>query len=111
MAGSLTPSPFSLSHPGQGPGSATFISQYYKFFSAMSYAHGLFPPLNDRPIKDTICMFDVDGTLTPARQVRISPHQHTSPVCLCIMFQIKSPNILRLIYELGCEPRDVGTSP
>ncbi|KAJ4421399.1 Phosphomannomutase 1 [Gnomoniopsis sp. IMI 355080] len=27
-----------------------------------------FPPLEDRPIKNTICLFDVDGTLTPARQ-------------------------------------------
>ncbi|KAJ4394539.1 Phosphomannomutase 1 [Gnomoniopsis smithogilvyi] len=27
-----------------------------------------FPPLEDRPIKSTICLFDVDGTLTPARQ-------------------------------------------
>ncbi|CAN8099622.1 unnamed protein product [Discula destructiva] len=26
-----------------------------------------FPPLADRPIKNTICLFDVDGTLTPAR--------------------------------------------
>lgn len=23
--------------------------------------------LKDRPVKDTICLFDVDGTLTPAR--------------------------------------------
>lgn len=29
-----------------------------------------FPPLEDRPIKNTICLFDVDGTLTPARLVR-----------------------------------------
>ncbi|KAL2415718.1 Phosphomannomutase [Exophiala dermatitidis] len=28
----------------------------------------LFPDLKDRPIKETICLFDVDGTLTPARQ-------------------------------------------
>ncbi|PFH59184.1 hypothetical protein XA68_12692 [Ophiocordyceps unilateralis] len=26
------------------------------------------PPLNSRPLPDTICLFDVDGTLTPARQ-------------------------------------------
>ncbi|KAL7628646.1 Phosphomannomutase 1 [Parahypoxylon ruwenzoriense] len=26
-----------------------------------------YPPLEDRPIKNTICLFDVDGTLTPAR--------------------------------------------
>ncbi|KAF4505191.1 hypothetical protein G6O67_007166 [Ophiocordyceps sinensis] len=26
-----------------------------------------FTPLEDRPLKDTICLFDVDGTLTPAR--------------------------------------------
>lgn len=28
----------------------------------------LYPDLKDRPIKETICLFDVDGTLTPARQ-------------------------------------------
>ena len=28
-----------------------------------------YPPLEDRPLKNTICLFDVDGTLTPARQV------------------------------------------
>jgi hypothetical protein len=27
-------------------------------------------PLGDRPVKGTICLFDVDGTLTPARLVR-----------------------------------------
>ncbi|KAL6908497.1 phosphomannomutase [Trichoderma evansii] len=26
-----------------------------------------YTPLEDRPLKDTICLFDVDGTLTPAR--------------------------------------------
>ncbi|KAI0021486.1 eukaryotic phosphomannomutase [Xylariomycetidae sp. FL0641] len=31
-----------------------------------------FPPLEDRPIKNTICLFDVDGTLTPAR-LTVSP--------------------------------------
>ena len=28
----------------------------------------IFPALKDRPIKDTICLFDVDETLTPARR-------------------------------------------
>lgn len=27
-----------------------------------------YPDLKDRPIKDTVCLFDVDGTLTPARR-------------------------------------------
>lgn len=31
-----------------------------------------YPDLKGRPIKETICLFDVDGTLTPARQ-RVSP--------------------------------------
>lgn len=35
----------------------------------MTSVHAQFPPLNARPIKDTVCLFDVDGTLTPARQV------------------------------------------
>jgi len=28
-----------------------------------------YPPLTERPIKNTICLFDVDGTLSPARRV------------------------------------------
>jgi hypothetical protein len=28
-----------------------------------------FVPLSDRPIKNTLVLFDVDGTLTPARRV------------------------------------------
>lgn len=35
-------------------------------------AAGVYPALEDRPVKDTICLFDVDGTLTPARRT-ISP--------------------------------------
>jgi hypothetical protein len=28
-----------------------------------------YPPLGDRPVRNTICLFDVDDTLTPARNV------------------------------------------
>ena len=31
----------------------------------------LYPDLKDRPVKNTVCLFDVDGTLTPAR-LRVS---------------------------------------
>lgn len=31
-----------------------------------------YPPLTERPLKNTICLFDVDGTLTPARLVSYS---------------------------------------
>jgi phosphomannomutase len=37
-----------------------------------------YPPLAEREIKNTICLFDVDGTLTPARLVRT--HTHTRPL-------------------------------
>lgn len=32
-------------------------------------AGSVYAPLEDRPLKGTICLFDVDGTLTPARLV------------------------------------------
>lgn len=32
-------------------------------------AGSVYPRLEDRPVKNTICLFDVDGTLTPARRV------------------------------------------
>lgn len=38
----------------------------------MSLAPPSYSPLQERPLKDTICLFDVDGTLTPARLVRQS---------------------------------------
>ncbi|RPB04277.1 eukaryotic phosphomannomutase [Choiromyces venosus 120613-1] len=38
----------------------------------MSAAASQFPPLTQRPIANTICLFDVDGTLTPARRT-VSP--------------------------------------
>ncbi|KAK3677774.1 Phosphomannomutase 1 [Recurvomyces mirabilis] len=34
----------------------------------MAAAASIIPPLAERPIKNTICLFDVDGTLTPARR-------------------------------------------
>ncbi|KAI4204602.1 MAG: hypothetical protein LQ348_001261 [Seirophora lacunosa] len=33
----------------------------------MAQAASVYPPLEERPTKETICLFDVDGTLTPAR--------------------------------------------
>lgn len=36
-------------------------------------AIAVIPTLDKRPIKNTICLFDVDGTLTPARQVCFFP--------------------------------------
>ncbi|KAF3481677.1 phosphomannomutase [Arthroderma uncinatum] len=38
----------------------------------MASGAGVYPPLESRPVKNTICLFDVDGTLTPARQA-VSP--------------------------------------
>lgn len=37
----------------------------------------VYPDLKDRPVKETVCLFDVDGTLTPAR-LRISPEMLTT---------------------------------
>jgi len=34
-------------------------------------AASVIPALDQRPVKNTICLFDVDGTLTPARRVSI----------------------------------------
>ena len=35
----------------------------------MATATSVFPPLESRPLKDTIVLFDVDETLTKARRV------------------------------------------
>ncbi|KAL8713505.1 MAG: hypothetical protein Q9220_002367 [cf. Caloplaca sp. 1 TL-2023] len=34
----------------------------------MAQAASVYPPLEERSVKETICLFDVDGTLTPARR-------------------------------------------
>lgn len=36
-----------------------------------------YPSLTERPLKNTICLFDVDGTLTPARR-GITPDMMTA---------------------------------
>ncbi|OAA61270.1 Eukaryotic phosphomannomutase [Niveomyces insectorum RCEF 264] len=41
-----------------------------------------YPPLTERPIKNTICLFDVDGTLTPARL-------HASPEMLDLLHRLR----------------------
>ncbi|KAI1906449.1 Phosphomannomutase 1 [Ophidiomyces ophidiicola] len=38
----------------------------------MAEAASVYPALEQRPLKNTICLFDVDGTLTPARRT-VSP--------------------------------------
>jgi hypothetical protein len=38
-----------------------------KSLTAADMSGIIYPDLKDRPVKETICLFDVDGTLTPAR--------------------------------------------
>ncbi|KAH0566120.1 Phosphomannomutase 1 [Trichoglossum hirsutum] len=42
----------------------------------MAEAVAVYPPLDKRPVANTICLFDVDGTLTPARRT-VSPEMLT----------------------------------
>lgn len=48
---------------------------------------GVYPALENRPLKDTICLFDVDNTLTPAR--RVSLH---NAICTLMLFGVLSAN-------------------
>ncbi|KAI9718798.1 MAG: Phosphomannomutase [Chrysothrix sp. TS-e1954] len=41
---------------------------------AATTAAAIMPPLKDRPVKNTICLFDVDGTLSPARRSITEAH-------------------------------------
>lgn len=45
----------------------------------MAEAASIYPTLGERPLKNTICLFDVDGTLTPARRVRFLSLSFTLP--------------------------------
>jgi len=50
---------------------------------------GVYPALENRPLKDTICLFDVDNTLTPARRVSLRNAR-----CILILFGVLSANTL-----------------
>lgn len=69
-------------------------------------AGAVYPPLQDRPIKETICLFDVDGTLTPARRVCSSLRPTPLPwkyAAVCDIFTV----IWVLIHGgllVGCVP-------
>jgi phosphomannomutase len=39
----------------------------------MAAAISVYPTLDQRPVKNTVVLFDVDDTLTKPRQVRLSP--------------------------------------
>ncbi|KAH0165256.1 hypothetical protein KCU82_g6744, partial [Aureobasidium melanogenum] len=45
-------------------------------------AASVIPALDQRPVKNTICLFDVDGTLTPARRT-------VSPEMLALLSQLR----------------------
>jgi len=49
------------------------IRRFSRKAPTMAAAAARFPPLLSRPVANTICLFDVDGTLTPARQVAFPP--------------------------------------
>jgi phosphomannomutase len=55
-----------------------------------------FPPLDKRPIANTICLFDVDGTLTLARRVCANPPFHFPPN----NSQTVTPEMLSLLSTL-----------
>jgi hypothetical protein len=38
-------------------------------YSKMAAAASVYPPLDQRPVKNTVLLFDVDDTLTKPRQV------------------------------------------
>lgn len=40
----------------------------------MAAAAAVYPPLDQRPVKNTVLLFDVDDTLTKPRQVRPPTH-------------------------------------
>jgi len=68
---------------------AQFTSPTFRYETAKMAS---FIPVDQRPLKDTICLFDVDGTLTPARLVcslfPSSPFPAKSPSmpeCWCLV--------------------------
>ncbi|GIK06830.1 hypothetical protein Aspvir_002482 [Aspergillus viridinutans] len=72
-------------------------------------AASIYPALQDRPIKNTICLFDVDETLTPARQT-------VTPEMLMLLSQLRhkcaigyvgGSNLVKQQEQLGTAATDV----
>ena len=63
-------------------------------------AASVVPALKDRPVKNTICLFDVDGTLTPARRVSLLELHLAKDIMLNELFQSVSPEMLQLLSQL-----------
>ncbi|QMW27543.1 hypothetical protein G4B84_002832 [Aspergillus flavus NRRL3357] len=68
-------------------------------------AAGVYPALEDRPVKDTICLFDVDGTLTPARRT-------ISPEMLQLLSQLRHKCAIGTVggSDLAKQQEQLGTS-
>ena len=58
-------------------------------------------PLEDRPVKNTICLFDVDNTLSLPRLVWTAPSQLTSSA-----FSIVKPQLIKTHHLAACNPRN-----
>ena len=62
------------------------------------------PPLEARPVKNTICLFDVDGTLTPARR-------SASPEMLSLLSQLRHKCAIGFVggSDLAKQQEQLGT--
>ncbi|KAH8675748.1 eukaryotic phosphomannomutase [Xylariales sp. PMI_506] len=68
-----------------------------------------FPPLEDRPVKNTICLFDVDGTLSPAR-LTASPEMIELLAALrqkCAIGFVGGSDLVKQEEQLGAPGRPV----
>ncbi|MCJ1477934.1 Phosphomannomutase [Lambiella insularis] len=77
----------------------------------MAAVGSIIPPLEARPIKNTICLFDVDNTLTPARQP-VSPEMHTLLSALrhkCAIGYISGSDLIKQQEQLGTPALPVTT--
>ncbi|CAK47318.1 phosphomannomutase [Aspergillus awamori] len=74
-------------------------------------AAGVYPALQDRPLKGTICLFDVDKTLTPAR-ANVTPEMLTLLSQLrhkCAIGFVGGSNLPKQQEQLGRNTTDVTT--
>ncbi|KAG2419884.1 phosphomannomutase [Aspergillus terreus] len=68
-------------------------------------AASVYPALEDRPVKETICLFDVDGTLTPARRT-------VSPEMLQLLSQLRHKCAIGFVggSDLAKQQEQLGTA-
>lgn len=80
----------------------------------MTTATAIYPTLENRPLKDTIVLFDVDETLSKARRVSCDNAFFNRAIANTVFLLSSLPPLRCTSYSLGCDtsaPLDMSVLP